>query len=191
MRLMFVAIAVFVSIVLLGAYLALSTESVDDFEDNVPDSDGDGVKNDYSWYAVFTVNCQIVSSDSLNVAVYPFDGEVTSITCDLQRFISLDTGRVYQGSDLLRGGGGGQAFGEYWFTIDVTGPASYKSAWTGGKGSIIAHDPADPQIVSLTTGRCLFQESGTYTVTVTFHALEYLSSDRYDLDVETKSFEVS
>jgi hypothetical protein len=169
--------------------------SVPDADDNVPvpDSNGDGIPDenvppDYHYYATFKIDLHIISQEGI-FELEKYVGKIDNVAPNVERFLSMEQGRVFESEKLLKGGGG-TFYGDYWVHMEVTGPENYVAHWTSDGASIIAHTALDPQYGTVDTGRFLMEKSGSYSVTIILKCRNNIDNISYDLDRITQALEV-
>ena len=166
-------------------YFTGASQAVDDFEDDTDDDDSD---KDYTSYATFKIDIDIVSARTSGLILNPFTGNITQLTWEVSEYVSINQGKVYGPGTL--GVRVGDPIGEYTVKILVMGPGSYQSSWVSSTGYILPHDYTDPQESTIYSGRCFFEEPGNYRVTVTLNSYDYASGATLILDQIVKQAEV-
>ena len=196
MRFRTIGFALVVVVLLVISYWAVVgfATPIPDADDNVPlpdddgDGDGDGIPN-YQYYTTFKIGVHIVSQDVLGYELENYIGKVDSVTPTIERFVSMEEGRVFESEKLLRGGGG-LLYGEYWVHIQVTGPSGYEAFWTSGLFPLTGHMATAPQYGTIDTGRFLMKDPGAYQATVTLKCRNNIDNLSYDLNKLVEPFEV-
>lgn len=201
MRRKWMLIGVIVVVGALVGYWSLIgfSSAIPDAEDNVPipDNNGDGVPDDtgngvgvpdYHYYATFKIELHIISQEGI-FELEKYIGKIDSISPSVERFVSMEQGRVFESEKLLKGRGG-TFYGDYWVHIMVTGPDGYEAYWTSDGVPITGHTAIDPQYGTIDTGRFLMEKSGGYTVTVILKCRNNIDNISYDLDRMTQALAV-
>ncbi len=185
---------VVIAILVIGYWSVIGFASpIPDATDNVPATDNGTGANDslpnYNYYATFKVGVHIISQDTLGYELENYIGKVDSVTPTIERFVSMDQGKVYEVDKLLKGHGG-VLYGDYWVHIQVTGPGGYEAFWTSGVLPITGHTATNPQYGTIDTGRFLMKDSGTYQITVILKCRNHIDNISYDLNKVVEAFEV-